>query len=110
MRRFALIFTLWPCFLTAQEFRTLTGDEILSALADQKLDYGNGVWQTFDKAMLTQYFAGGHSAGRWSVRDDRYCSLWPPSDLWACYDVHQNGDVIRFVDENGATTDGKLAD
>jgi hypothetical protein len=110
MRRFALILALWPGFLAAEEFRTLTGDEILSALTGQKLDYGEGIWQTFDDTMLTQYFSGGPSAGRWAVREDRYCSVWPPSDFWACYEVQQSGKVIRFVDDNGATTDGTLAE
>lgn len=110
MRRFALILALWPGFLPAEEFRALTGDEILSALTGKKLDYGDGVWQTFDDMMLTQYFAGRPSAGRWAVREDRYCSLWPPSDLWACYDVQQSGDVIRFVDDAGGLTDGTYAE
>ncbi len=109
MRRFALILALWPGILAADEFRTLTGDEILAALTGKKLDYGDGVWQTFDATMLTQYVADRPSAGRWVVREDRYCSLWPPSDLWVCYDVQQNGDVIRFVDESGETTDGTFA-
>ncbi|WP_420586748.1 hypothetical protein [Ruegeria sp.] len=110
MRRFALILALWPEFLTAEEFQTLTGDEILAALTGQKLDYGDGVWQTFDEAMLTQHYSGSPSSGRWAVRDDRYCSLWPPSDLWACYDVQQSGKVIRFVDDAGGTTDGTFAE
>ncbi|WP_170468612.1 hypothetical protein [Ruegeria arenilitoris] len=110
MRRFALILAFWPGFLTAEEFRPLTGDEILTALSGQKLDYGEGIWQTFDDTMLTQYFSGRPSAGRWAVREDRYCSLWPPSDLWACYDVQQSGDVIRFVDDSGSTTDGVFSD
>jgi hypothetical protein len=106
MRRFALILMLWPGSLLAEEFRTLSGDEILAALSGQKLSYGDGIWQTFDDAMLTQYFSGGPSSGRWAVRDDRYCSLWPPSNLWACYDVQQNGETIRLVDDAGGTTDG----
>ncbi|MEX0309013.1 MAG: hypothetical protein AB3N17_02080 [Tateyamaria sp.] len=110
MRRFALILALWPGFLAAEEFRKLTGDEILAALTGQKLDYGEGVWQTFDDTMLTQYFSGRPSSGRWAVRGDQYCSVWPPSDLWACYDVEQSGDVIRFVDGSGGITDGTYAD
>lgn len=108
MRRFALILAIWPGFLAADEFRPLTGEEILTALTDQKLDYGNGVSQVFAGTMLTQYFADRPSAGRWAVREDRYCSLWPPSDLWACYDVHRSGDTIRFVDGVGGVTDGVL--
>ena len=110
MRRFALILSLWPGLLAADEFQRLSGDDILTALTGQKLDYGKGAWQTFDDTMLTQYFSGRPSSGRWAVREDRYCSLWPPSDLWACYDVLQSGRVIRFVDDSGGTTDGTLID
>ncbi|NVO55665.1 hypothetical protein HW561_07675 [Rhodobacteraceae bacterium B1Z28] len=106
MRRFALILALWPGFLAADEFRQLSGGEILSALIGKKLGYGNGAWQTFDEVMLTQYFSGGPSAGRWAVREERYCSQWPPSDLWACYDFFQNGETIRFVGDGGDFTDG----
>ncbi|WP_299659837.1 hypothetical protein [uncultured Ruegeria sp.] len=106
MRRFALILLLWPEVLAAEEFQQLTGDEILLALSGKKLDYGEGVSQTFDDRMHTQYFSGHPSAGRWAVREDRYCSVWPPSDIWACYDVKQLGDIIRFVDDAGGTTDG----
>ncbi len=106
MRRFALILLLWPGFVAADEFQQLTGDEILMALAGKKLDYGEGITQTFDSNMQTQYFSGRPSSGRWAVRDDRYCSVWPPSDFWACYDVAQSGETIRFVDDSGNTTDG----
>ena len=53
MRRFALILLLWPGFVAADEFQQLTGDEILMALAGKKLDYGEGITQTFDSNMQT---------------------------------------------------------
>ncbi|WP_170472790.1 hypothetical protein [Ruegeria arenilitoris] len=106
MRRFALILGLVPSWLGAEEFKTLTGDEILLVLSGQKLNYGEGAWQTFDDTMLTQYFFGQPSSGRWTVREDQYCSLLPPSDLWVCYDVLQAGQTIRFVDDRGGATDG----
>lgn len=109
MRRFALIFALWPGVLTAGDFQKLSGEEILSALAGKKLEYGSGVWQVFEASMTTQYFSGGPSVGRWAVRGDQYCSTWPPADLWACYDVWRNGDAIRFVDDAGGQTVGVYA-
>jgi len=36
--------------------------------------------------------------------------MWPPSDLWACYDMERNKDVIRFVGEAGDLTDGRYAE
>ncbi|WP_298847561.1 hypothetical protein [uncultured Ruegeria sp.] len=109
MRRFALIFALWPGILTADGFQKLSGEGILAALTGKKLEYGGGAWQTFDASMITQYFSGRPSAGRWAVQQDQYCSTWPPSDLWACYDVLQNGDTVRFVDDAGGHTDGVYA-
>lgn len=106
MRRFALILALWPAVLSAEGFTRLTGDEIRAALTGKKLDYGEGISQTFDSSMSTQYFSGSPSSGRWAVRQDRYCSQWPPSDLWACYDVFQSGETIRFVGDGGDITDG----
>ncbi len=110
MRRFALILLLLPGIVAAEGFQKLAGDEILKALSGKKLDYGEGVTQTFDENMLTQYFSGRPSSGRWAVRGDRYCSVWPPSDYWACYDIEQSGETIRFVDDAGNTTDGIYAE
>ncbi len=109
MRRFALFLAILPGFAFAAEFRTLSDDEILTALTGQKLSYGQDIWQTFQENGQTDYFAGGPSTGSWTVRGGRYCSAWPPSDLWACYDVLQKGDTIRFVDDQGSITDGTIS-
>ncbi|MFA3917795.1 hypothetical protein [Ruegeria hyattellae] len=106
MRRFALILALAPGILAAEEFRQLTGDEILAALLDRKLAYEGGATQTFEPSMQTQYFSSGPSTGSWAVRGDQYCSVWPPSDIWACYNIERKGDVIRFIDAGGGLTDG----
>ncbi|MCL6285052.1 hypothetical protein M3P21_16085 [Ruegeria sp. 2012CJ41-6] len=106
MRRFALILALVPGGLAAEEFRQLTGDEILTALIDRKLAYEGGATQTFEPSMRTQYFSSGPSAGSWAVRGDQYCSVWPPSDIWACYNIERSGDVIRFIGAGGDLTDG----
>ena len=110
MRRFALILAIWPSILAADEFQALSGDEILQALIGKKLEYGEGAWQTFEDSMLTQYFSVRPSSGRWAVRGDQYCSLWPPSDLWACYDVQKDGNTIRFIGEGRDITDGTYAE
>jgi hypothetical protein len=110
MRRFALILALWPGFAAATEFWPLTGDEIQSTLAGQTLSYAEGVTQNFDASGVTHYFSGRPSTGRWAVREDRYCSTWPPSELWACYDVLQSGLIIRFIDDTGEITDGYLSE
>ncbi len=110
MRRFALILALCPGLVWAQEYRRLNDNEILAALSGRRLKYENGASQIFEPSMFTRYFSERPSSGRWAVRDNQYCSLWPPSDLWACYQVLKSGDVIRFVGEGGDLTDGKYAD
>lgn len=104
-----------PAGLAAEEVWTpLDGAAIGAAL--------EGRWLHYDEA--AQFFAAGGgttygpsaadqtSAGRWRVERDRYCSVWPPSDLWACYDMAENADgsVIRFISGDGSTTDGHYLD
>jgi hypothetical protein len=36
--------------------------------------------------------------------------MWPPSDLWACYGMYRDGNIIQFVDENGNVTEGVYKD
>lgn len=112
MRRFALILMLWPGILTAGEFKKLTGEEIGQALLGRTLEYGDGVSQIFDTSMLTQYFADPPRAGKWTVREDQYCSAWPHSGSlsWSCYDVYQSGGTIRFIDGSGTMTDGTYSE
>ena len=46
-------------------------------------------WRQFFAADgITTYFGDGPSSvGRWEVRGTQYCSLWPPVEEWACYEV-----------------------
>lgn len=86
------------------EWRPMTGPQITAALIGNVLDYGDK-WQDFRASGRTLYFAGSESWGYWGVREDRYCSMWPPSDLWACYDMQRAGDRLRFVGDAGDITD-----
>lgn len=45
--------------------------------------------QYFHKNGETPYVDanGDKTYGEWTVRGDKYCSLWPPSDHWSCFDV-----------------------
>lgn len=74
----------------------MTGVEIAGALTDRVLQYDNA-WQDFRASGKTLYNAGRDSWGYWRVEGDQYCSLWPPQDLWACYDMERTGDRLRFV-------------
>ena len=63
----------------------MKGPEILADLKGAHVQ-GDGWSQDFDDGGATSYARGeSHQIGRWDVRGDQYCSLWPPSDAWACY-------------------------
>jgi len=94
----------------AQEaWQPMSGAEIAGALTDRKLEYGTA-WQEFRASGRTLYNAGADSWGYWAVRGDQYCSMWPPSDLWACYTMEQRNDLLRFVGAAGDITEGRYAE
>ena len=86
----------------------LSGEDIRVALTDRKLTY-NSAWQEFHASGRTLYNAGHDSWGYWQVRGDQYCSMWPPSDLWACYDMSGSGERLIFIDGSGHVTEGAYA-
>jgi hypothetical protein len=83
----------------------LNGDDITATLSDKSLygeSRGQPVEQIFHKGGQTFYLVGGDSSsGSWAVRDGKYCSVWPPSDHWACYAVMRDGDAVTFVSGDG---------
>lgn len=60
----------------------------------------------------TNYNAGRDSWDYWEVRNNAYCSQWPPADGWACYKMEhsQQGEQvkIRFIGESGDIIEGVL--
>jgi hypothetical protein len=54
--------------------------------------------QSFARNGETIYIdaSGAKTFGEWLVRGGKYCSLWPPSERWSCYEM-----------ESGKTADGK---
>ena len=72
-------------------------------------------YQTFDASGRT-YYEGqrGPSYGSWQVRDDQYCSQWPPSPTWVCYDVELRTDEegnrsIAWTGDSGNPTFTQLS-
>ncbi|MEM6310096.1 MAG: hypothetical protein AAF754_08600 [Pseudomonadota bacterium] len=110
MKRLALLAILLGSPALTEEFVPMTGADVLDALTGSTLLYDSGSWQDFRASGRTLYNAGQDSWGYWAVRDDQYCSQWPPSDMWACYDMARAGDVIRFIGQAGDTTDGRFKD
>lgn len=70
----------------AAEERALSGAEI-AALLPTVVSTGERSRQTFETTGGTMYVEDRPSHGRWRVDGDRYCSQWPPSEHWSCYDV-----------------------
>jgi hypothetical protein len=90
----------------------LSGAEIRRALSDRTLDYpASGARQTFHASGRTLYVHGGRESwGTWRIEADAYCSRWPPSDLWACYDMGRFEDRLRFVSPGPDVTEATYAD
>lgn len=109
MRRFALMIILLAGQAGAETWQPMTDLEIRKALEGRVLQYENA-WQDFRTSGRTLYNAGRDSWGYWRVEGDRYCSQWPPQDLWACYRMDRKGEILRFVGENGDRTEGRYAD
>jgi hypothetical protein len=96
----------------AEDWTRLTGPEITGALSARLLSYGNGGTQNFHSDGSTLYESGPPSTGRWRVEGDRYCSVWPPQEHWACYDIDRSasGLEIRFIADDGTETVGRYVD
>jgi hypothetical protein len=110
MRINAAIVGIWllcPAPATAEAWERLDGPGITAALAARVLGYPDGTLQDFFADGRTLY---GDSSGRWEVRGDRYCSVWPPSDRWTCYRVDRDRLDIRFTDDAGNALVGRYVD
>ncbi|WP_136659312.1 hypothetical protein [Nitratireductor sp. XY-223] len=87
MRVAAILFTIFLSATAFAEERRLSGDEIANLLPAITASIGT-VHQTFESNGDTVFTQGSRvSSGRWRVRDNLYCSTWPPSDAWRCYEV-----------------------
>jgi hypothetical protein len=107
LRGLALVLAMMPGAVLAEGWQSLTGGEITAALADRELVYADGTRQIFRPGGATYY---GDTTGNWRVEGDRYCSVWPPSDRWACYQVEVLGAEVRFIADDGGATTGRYSD
>jgi len=108
-RILAVILALVSGVAKAQDWQALDGQGVRSALEGRALSYASGATQDFRASGRTLYNAGRDSWGYWRVQGKQYCSQWPPSDLWACYDllVSHDGASVRFVGSFGDVSDGQ---
>lgn len=96
---------------TADEaWKVLAGAEATKALSGHILAYANGATQTFSPSGDTGYDSGHLQPGKWRIDGDKYCSVWPPSDQWACYKLEASADgkSLRFTAGDGSTTEGQV--
>ena len=105
MRVLAMVLAIWPMAGLAEEWRALDGAGIKAALEGRSLDYGDAT-QSFAAGGATVYLAGDSSTGQWRVDGNQYCSMWPPSDRWSCYDIDAKDGALRFVAADGSVTQG----
>lgn len=87
--------------------RVLTGVTTVAERPD-----GHEIRQTFYASGRTLYVDVEPSWGRWEVRDDLYCSQWPPQQGWVCYHVavwqRDGADWIVWTGESGTRYEARL--
>ncbi len=111
MRVIVSVFVLLAGQALAQDWQPLRGDTaIIDALADRTVEYDAHTFQRFGAAGDTQFVTERLSEGRWAVRGGQYCSVWPPSDIWACYDVQVSNDEVRFIGSDRSISQGQYRD
>ncbi len=97
----AAMLVLWSAPASAADIK-LNGAEISTTLSDVSLYADGEVEQIFQSGGQTVYIEKSHpSQGLWKVDGDQYCSQWPPSRSWDCYDVVRDGDLIVFISSRG---------
>ena len=93
----------------AQNWTDLTGAQIAEALTDRLVTYDNDATQRFFASGRTLYTHGEPSWGAWEIREDAYCSHWPPAPVWDCYTVQGAGpEEIAFEDAFGNRFEGRV--
>ena len=92
------------------DWNPLSGQQIQKVLAGASLVYPDegGATQDFESNGSTVWVQGAPSFGEWKVSDTQYCSVWPPSAAWVCYDVsiNEQGTAVRFVGDSGKIYEG----
>ena len=106
MRGLAVVLTALAGHAVAQDWQRLGDEAIREALAGRTLIFDAYTFQTFAADGSTQFVTERASDGRWEARGGQYCSTWPPSDLWTCYDLERAGDRFRFIGPDRSVSEG----
>lgn len=109
MRKLIMAAVMWPGLALAQDWERLDDAGIIAALGDRTLRFDAYTIQHFGTNGATEFVTERAALGRWEARDGQYCSTWPPSDRWDCYDLELAGDQLRFISADGFTSQGAYA-
>jgi hypothetical protein len=108
MKIIVLIMCLWPFIGTAQAGeKKLDAKALTHLLSDIRLastESGRVIEQVFQASGATftiDIETHQQSQGFWTLRGDKYCSQWPPSENWECFDVYGNDQGVVFVSSYG---------
>jgi hypothetical protein len=94
-----------PTLAAEQKLEGASTQDILSDITLASSESGRVVEQIFQKSVVTLYVVDGQqSQGFWRVEADKYCSQWPPSEHWDCYDVFGEDGDVTFVSSSGTRT------
>ena len=101
-----------PTMVHADHWQPLDAASIKTALTARILAFEGGATQQFNADGSTVYITNHASTGAWRVDGPQYCSVWPPSDRWSCYDVVLSNDGLhlRFTAQDGSTSVGRYID
>ena len=103
---------LTPSTAMAENWHPLDAPAITQALTARMVAYDGGATQQFNADGSTTYTTTHVSYGAWRVDGTQYCSQWPPSDKWSCYDVAASDDGLdlRFTAGDGSESVGRYVD
>ncbi len=102
-----MISWLVPSWLVAQQApanvlaRTLGSGDIEMLLSNRFVagtqDDNQWVsWFSSDGSTTFSQNRNRPTAGNWKAENNQYCSQWPPSQTWDCYDVVSDGVSVEF--------------
>jgi len=84
----AMAVMVWDGGGNADAAERKLGDDEIMAFLPTIVATGDNTRQTFTASGNTTYSISGRDTfGTWTTRGGQYCSQWPPSTAWACYDV-----------------------
>jgi hypothetical protein len=109
--KWVMLLMVWTSPVFAEDWQKLDSDGINKALTARVLQYSQAT-QNFFADGRTLYESPLPSWGEWRVQNDQYCSVWPPQNIWVCYDIERDdsGLHIRFVSDSGTITTGTYID